>query len=242
MDEPCGENLLRLLGVVIVELRFLEKLSLGLIRLWRKALILAHEHYGIVDRLKNLPPWVGTVLIAMLPIFELRGAIPVAYLQWNMPIWQAFLWSILGNMIPIPLVLWLLGPVSDWMMRHSRTMERFFHWLFARTRRKHSKSFERWREIALMLFVAIPLPGTGAWTGALAAFVFGIPNHVALPFIFFGVIIAGVVVSLVVVIFEALPWWLTAISAGVLVVILVGLYLYNRREVGGGVDSDPQDS
>ncbi len=219
----------------------LRNLCSGAAYCWRRAHIIAQEHYGIVERLKSLPPWVGTVLIAMLPIFELRGAIPVAYLQWDMPIWQAFLWSILGNMIPIPFVLWLLGPVSDWLSKHSRVMDRFFKWLFARTRRKHSKSFERWKEIALMLFVAIPLPGTGAWTGALAAFVFGIPNHVALPFIFFGVLIAGVAVSLVVVIFGALPWWLTAISAAVLVAIIIGLYLYNRRDVSERVEPGQQE-
>ena len=73
--------------------------------------------------------------------------------------------------------------------------DKFFTFLFERTRRKHSKKFEKWGALALITFVAIPLPITGGWSGALAAFVFGIPFKKALPLIFSGVIIAGVIVT-----------------------------------------------
>ena len=74
---------------------------------------------------------------------------------------------------------------------------RFFDWLFERTRRKHSKRFETYQELALLFFVAIPLPITGAWSGSVAAFVFGIPAKKAIPFIIMGVLVSGVIVSLI---------------------------------------------
>ncbi|MDI6830485.1 MAG: small multi-drug export protein [Actinomycetota bacterium] len=178
----------------------------------------------------GIPVWVRTAAIAMVPVFELRGAIPIAYLTWKMNIWHTYLWAVVGNMIPVPFILLLLGPVSNWLRRHSGLMDRFFTWLFARTRRKHGKSFERWRDVALSLFVAIPLPGTGAWTGALAAFVFDVPFWPALAAILAGVLIAGVVVSVVVYVFSAIPLWLTLVSAGAMLALLAGIWAYGRRD------------
>ncbi len=142
--------------------------------------------------------YLATMLLAMFPLAELRGSIPVSYLNFHLPLWQAFLISVVGNMIPIPLVLWLLGPVSEWLMEHSKIMNRFFNWLFARTRKKLEKKYELYAEIALAVFVAIPLPLTGAWSGAVAAFIFDIPYKKALFWIFIGVLGAGVAVTAVV--------------------------------------------
>ncbi len=143
----------------------------------------------------SIPPWLATVLMAMIPLAELRGAIPVAHLTFHLPLWEAFIFAVIGNMIPIPFILLLLGPVSDWLMKHSKLMERFFNWLFARTRRKLQKKYELYAELALMVFVAIPLPFTGAWSGAVAAFIFDIPFKKALFWIFLGVLIAGCAVT-----------------------------------------------
>lgn len=192
---------------------------------WRSALLFAAS-----SRYAGIPVWLRAAVIAMVPVFELRGAIPIAYLSWNMSIWHTYLWAVAGNMVPIPFILLFLGPFSDWLRRHSRHMDRFFAWLFARTRRKHGKAFERWRDVALCLFVAIPLPGTGAWTGALAAFVFDVPFWPAMAAIFAGVLIAGVVVSVVVYVFAAIPLWLTLVSAGAMLALLAGIWAYNRRE------------
>lgn len=140
--------------------------------------------------------YVATFLIAMLPLAELRGAIPYAWalkIEW----WKALLVSIVGNMVPVFFILWLLEPVSAWLMAHSRIFERFFNWLFARTRKKLEKKYELYEGLALAIFVGIPLPVTGAWTGSVAAFVFGIPYRKALFWIFLGVCIAGVVVTAV---------------------------------------------
>lgn len=137
-----------------------------------------------------------TFLIAMSPVIELRGSIPIALGVYHMPLWSAYFFSVIGNMVPV-LLLPFLGVVSRELSRRFPFFERFFSWLFSRTRKKHERSFELFRDFALVLFVAIPLPFTGAWTATLVAFVFGIPLHRAFPLILLGVIIAAVAVSLV---------------------------------------------
>ena len=132
--------------------------------------------------------------ISAAPIAELRGGIPLAVSRGYAPA-AAFLWAIVGNLLIVPLVVVGLeygeGLLLRW--RPSRSLLR---WVFARTRRK-GHMIERAGPIALVLLVAIPLPGTGAWTGAIAARLFGIPMRKALPWIGVGVLIAGLIVLLV---------------------------------------------
>jgi uncharacterized membrane protein len=138
------------------------------------------------------------LLTSMLPISELRGAIPIAIGIYNMSVLPAFFWAVLGNIIPVIFILLGLNLLINKLLIHRiYILNRFFTWLFERTRRKHSKKFERWRDLALIILVAIPLPFTGAWTGSLAAFVFGIPIKRAFPLIVLGILIAGVIVTTV---------------------------------------------
>ncbi len=139
---------------------------------------------------------IKTLLIAMVPIGELRVALPLALTTFNLNLILAFLISVIGNMLPVVVIVFLLDPVSIFLSKHSKFFKWFFEWLFEHTRKKHSKKFETLEEVALVTFVAIPLPMTGAWSGALAAFVFGIPPKKSLPLIFLGVLIAGVIVSI----------------------------------------------
>lgn len=134
-----------------------------------------------------------TVLLSMLPISELRGSIPYAISQ-GVPWQTAYLISVAGNFLVIIPVVYLLGPVSEWL-RRAAIFDRFFTWLFARSRRR-GRMIERFEVMGLVAFVAIPLPITGAWTGAAAAFVFGVRKPVALAAIFLGICIAGAVVTL----------------------------------------------
>ncbi len=146
----------------------------------------------------GLPSEVIIFLFAMVPIFELRGAIPVAaILGANISIWKIYLIAVIGNMVPVLPILLLLGPASNFLRNHSKIFDRFFEWLFARTRRRIEAKIEKYGALGLMLFVAIPLPVTGAWTGCIAAFLFGIRLKYAFPSILAGVMIAGVVVSIV---------------------------------------------
>lgn len=144
------------------------------------------------------PKELVVLIISMFPIVELRGAIPWALssamgppLTW----WNSYLLACCGNLVPLVPILAALGPVSAFLRRRSRIWDRFFTWLFARTRRR-GRMVQRFGALGLILFVAIPLPITGGWTGTAAAFVFGIPFRRALPCIAIGVGLAGVIVTL----------------------------------------------
>lgn len=143
----------------------------------------------------GFPPAVAVALIAALPVVELRGAIPAGLLLGLSPL-EALGASLIGNLLPVPALVWLLDPVQEWLSRRSRLFARFFEWLFKRTRARHGRKYERFRDVALVAFVAVPLPGTGAWTGAAAAFVFGVRGWRALVLISIGVVVAGLVVTL----------------------------------------------
>lgn len=125
---------------------------------------------------------VFVFLIAASPIAELRGAIPFGLSQ-GLPLHLVFPLAILGNLIPVVLLL--------------KILPRFFpQWLWAHTHKRHKNKFARWGEFALIPLVAIPLPFTGAWTGSLAAIVFGIPFKKSLLLISVGVVMAAIIVSL----------------------------------------------
>jgi len=150
------------------------------------------------DLFKSFPPELATALIAMIPIAELRVALPLALTTFDLPVSSAFFWSILGNMVPVVLILWLIEPISNFLAKRSATWQKFFNWVTRRTQDKFQKNSYRYGVfVALMLFVAIPLPMTGAWTGALAAFLFRVPFRNALFAIFLGVCIACIIVWIV---------------------------------------------
>ena len=148
----------------------------------------------LIALLSDSPHEVVTIVLAMAPVSELRGAIPYAITIGKIPWPEAYVMSVIANFVPVIPILYLIGPVSE-SLRRFRIFDRFFSWLFARTRRK-GKLIERFEMLGLVLFVAIPLPVTGAWTGTVAAWLFGVNKRVALPAIFLGICIAGVVVTL----------------------------------------------
>jgi uncharacterized membrane protein len=137
-----------------------------------------------------------TFVLSMLPISELRGAmIYAASPLGDLPLREALPISIVGNLIPILPILLLLGPVSEWCSAIP-IGKRFFDWVFARARSK-SEKVKRYETLGLTLFVCIPLPVTGAWTGAAIAFVLGIRTRNAFLAITAGVFIAGMIMSVV---------------------------------------------
>jgi len=135
------------------------------------------------------------LLVAALPIGELRAAIPLALIQYDMHPLSVYFLGVVGNMLPVPFLLLFLGKVSN-LLRRISLFDRFLTRLFAYTQRRHSALFNKFGAFALVMFVAIPLPATGAWSGSLAAFLFGVPFKYALPLIALGVMIAGVLVTL----------------------------------------------
>lgn len=130
----------------------------------------------------------------MLPITELRLAIPVAMLVYDVAAFPAAALGVAGNLVPIVVLVWGLEPVSR-VARQWRPLDRFFERLFAHTRARHERRFERFRDFALVSLVAIPLPFTGGYTGALAAFVFGVPRHRAFALVTLGICVAAAAVT-----------------------------------------------
>ncbi|MFC1718561.1 COG2426 family protein [Candidatus Poribacteria bacterium] len=144
----------------------------------------------------GVPLEVAVLIISMLPIFELRGGIPCGF-ALNLVWWKTYLMAVLGNIIPVVPLLLFLEPISKWLRRRIALADRFFEWLFARTRRRGEERMRKYGIfLGLMLFVAIPLPVTGAWTGCAAAFIFGIRFRLSLPAILAGVLIASLIVSI----------------------------------------------
>ncbi|NQU73391.1 MAG: small multi-drug export protein [Candidatus Omnitrophica bacterium] len=141
---------------------------------------------------KGLQKELITVAVAALPISELRGAMPLA-VAMGISLKKAFFLSVIGNMLPIIPILIFLEPVSA-KLRRFKILARFFDWFFTRTRKK-AGVVEKFETLGLILFVAIPLPVTGAWTGCVAASLFKIRFRYAFLAISLGVLIAGIIVA-----------------------------------------------
>ena len=148
------------------------------------------------------------LFIAVLPIFELRGALPVAINLFHFPWYYALLLAIIGNLLPVPFILLLLNTISR-LLSKIGIFNRMLQWFFERTKRR-GKIVEKYERIGLMLFVAIPLPVTGAWTGSIVAVLLRLKFRHALLSIFAGILIAGVIVT-----FLSLLGWAGAIIAGI---------------------------
>jgi len=131
----------------------------------------------------------------MLPITELRGAIPLGFVM-GLPAETTFLYALVGNFLPVFLILWVLDPISKFLSRHIAFFKNFFDKLYKRTHDKHKDAIEKYGPIFLIIFVAIPLPGSGAWTGSLVAFLFGIKYWKALTYIFIGLFGAATLITL----------------------------------------------
>ena len=136
---------------------------------------------------------VFTVLVSMVPIIELRGGIPFGVALGLNP-WVAFLACIIGNMIPVPFIIVYIRRIFGWMRRRLPKLDGIVDRLEKKAHLKGRK-VTKFKYIGLFLFVAIPLPGTGAWTGALAAAFLDMPLRKALPSIFLGILAAGFLVT-----------------------------------------------
>ena len=132
--------------------------------------------------------------MAMLPVVELRGAIPFGVAA-GLPVWAAFIAAVIGNLIPVPFIIVYIRRIFQWMRRRLPRLNRLVDRLEKKAHLKGQK-VTKYKYLGLMLFVAIPLPGTGAWTGALAAAFLDMPLRKAIPSIFAGVVVAGIAISI----------------------------------------------
>lgn len=153
------------------------------------------RNFLIFYQKKMWPPVLKTILLAMTPINELRGTIPVAILAYNFTPLKAFSLAVLGNLLPIFFLLFFWKYIFRFGAQQNSLVKNFLDWILRRTRKRFYKNYSLYGDLALILLVAIPLPFTGAWTGSLAAFLFGIPYGRALGLIAIGVLISGLVVT-----------------------------------------------
>lgn len=149
----------------------------------------------IYNLAQTLPPELAVVLLSITPITEIRLSIPFAMQVYGFTPYQAMFWSVLGDAIPAALLVYYLGPISRFLMKRSSMARRFFAWLFSKTRQKFPEDYSNLGKIALMLFVALPFPGFGAWSGAIAAWLFDMKKTEALIFILLGIILAALAVT-----------------------------------------------
>lgn len=134
-----------------------------------------------------------TFLISMVPVLELRAAIPLGVIN-GLGIWAALIVAIIGNLLPVPFIIIFIRKIFKWMQSKSERLARLVKKFEDKANARKDKvlKYEFW---GLMLLVAVPLPGTGAWTGALVAAMLDMQLKRAFPAIFVGVIVAGIIVT-----------------------------------------------
>lgn len=182
----------------------------------------------MIELFNNITPEFRVLLLACIPVVELRGAIPLG-IAMGMGAWKVFALAVLGNSLPIVPLMLFLEPLAKFLSARSSQGQRFFQWLFARTRR-HSAQVDKYGAVGLMLFVGIPLPGTGAWTGAILAFLLGIRFRYAFWALLLGVIEAGILVTLASLgVKEVARYFIDWEIAGLVLLLgVVLLFLYQR--------------
>ena len=148
----------------------------------------------LLNSLGGLPPQWLVVIVSAMPVSELRGAIPIGIMLGVAPV-KVFILAIIGNLIPVLPLLYFMEPVSE-KLRKFPLFKKFFDWLFERTRKK-SEVIEKYELLGLIIFVAIPLPMTGAWTGCIAASLLKLEKKLSFFAVSAGVSIAAVIVTII---------------------------------------------
>jgi len=136
-------------------------------------------------------PKLSVFLVSMIPLIEERGGLILARML-GIPMWEAVFWCVLGNIVPIPFILLLIKKVIHWMADHH--LSGVAEWLI-RKAEKNKPKIDRYGFLGLMLFVGIPLPGTGAWTGSLVASLFDMDLKKASISILLGIFLAAVIMT-----------------------------------------------
>jgi len=165
----------------------------------------------------KIPPEIFVFLISASPIVELRGAIPSAIHIFHFPWWKAVAISIPGNMVPVLPLLLFLNFIKKLSLKINLVKKIYTR--FENNLRKKGKIVEKYEFLGLVIFVAIPFAGTGAWTGSLIASILGLEYKKSFTAIFLGVLIAGIIVTTL----SLLKWW--GVLIGTLLIITTSFIL-----------------
>lgn len=153
----------------------------------------------MIEFLSNFPDWLKIVISAAVPIFELRFSIPYGILLLEMPYLNTYILAVIGSMIPTPFILKLIPSILEWM-KGTKTFGKLGTWIYNHGIKK-SKSLEKYTFWGLVIFIGIPLPGTGVWTGCLAAALIGMDFKKGVIAALLGTMIAGLAMVLLSAIF-----------------------------------------
>lgn len=151
----------------------------------------------LLQLMNAIPDPLTIIFFAMLPVTELRAAIPLALFVFNMSIREAVFYSLLGNTIPLVIIFLLFRPMLNWASeRFPRIHDLIYNHLRALDK-KHAKAYQRYGTLFLFLFVMIPLPGSGVWTGSVLAILFGMRPSYSIPAIILGMgVSAGIILMI----------------------------------------------
>jgi uncharacterized membrane protein len=151
-------------------------------------------HELIISWFQNFPKELATFLIAAIPVTELRFALPLAYKAYGLSAFWSWFYSVAGTFFAMVLIVLLLDPVAKFLSKYIGFFKKFFEWLFEHTRKRANGKMEKYGSWAIFILAAIPIPFLGGMTGALAAFIFGVPLKKSLPLLLFGTMVSGGIV------------------------------------------------
>lgn len=158
-------------------------------------------HSIIINWFSDLPKEIATFLIALIPVTELRAALPLAYNVYGLSAFSAWFWSVSGTFFAMLLIVVALDPVAKFLSSHVGVFDKLFQWIFEHTRKKADKKMEKYGQWAIFILAATPIPFIGGMTGALAAFAFGVPLKISAPLLLLGTMASGGIVLGVIMLF-----------------------------------------
>ena len=180
--------------------------------------------------LEWLPEWFRIFFFSMIPWFESRYVIPFAIVELGWDWWRAFPLAVVGNMLPIPFILLFFHHVEKFLRRW-KSWNNFMDRMFSHTRRRADAKIRRFEHLGLLVFVAFPVPFTGAWTGALIAYLFDLNFTKSLITIFFGVLSAASIMTIITLMGIDLVYiFLGVLITGVIMAILFYIGLKNHND------------
>jgi uncharacterized membrane protein len=151
---------------------------------------------AILNLVSGFSPEWATFIISMFPVTELRASIPIGIEVYHLAIWKVWLLAVVGDLVPALVILTLTPYVNDWVQENKLLGPHYTKEL-EKAQRRFEVKYAKYGAIGLIIFVGIPLPLTGSWTGSLAAFVFNIPFKKSAPLITAGVCLAATLVTLI---------------------------------------------
>ena len=151
----------------------------------------------LVQLFSSFSPEVATGLLAMLPLTELRAALPLGMTVFALDPMAAYVASVIGNAVPMVLILLFLPAVLAFAKKHSALLQRFFERFVYPLEQKHRARYQKYGRAFLFIFTAIPLPVSGVWTASVLAVLFGIDKRYAFQAIALGMLTAGLIILLI---------------------------------------------